>query len=617
MDTSQNAATDSNSSPRRQEDVQRNSSSVEEMDELQTRTRYAVGCVFFTYLILVMFIVYLITSKLEQSTRVENANVVNIETSSESSHQMINNRNEWIGKFSAEEMEGRMYNHAYVDERRIEHSTKMLQKGGKRTQIHWQNKSPFSIEYFYFPPTDVPPSKSRTFLEPYGSISTLADYRQKYVVNVVGGDVKAHDHSTSFSKGHTDEFVRIYYNDSHGIYLEIDAGNDKYARKRGDYHHKITAMREAKRAERTKEIELEQKQKELELKKLQTEEDQAEAQQCSNSPLIRDMRIPSHHHELTGWRSFWRLVWDWSILMQSCTIVGAITFVVCMYRMFKLMFAISYLDAAHFGDLRAIKGYIKGQRRESLVKPFNINAINQDQFTALHLAVRAGFLDIVELLCKSGADYTTILSKDKRTPLHSACSRIHLDVFNYLVSKMDIDVDAVDKQGISILHTSLNNLQACSIEKHEDAKRIFERLIKAGVDTTIHSTCIHPDSTVAAKPGSQIEYCRNFIRSCWHDSEVHEAVYNDDFGFFKDFDTPLNVDCKGRNDWTPLHVACLLNRVLIAKALVMVFKANIFAKTNKGETPLMIAAMKGNFELLRMILKAMKLAEVGISLPNE
>ena len=107
MNTTQRAATNSNSPPRRQEDVQQNSPPAEEMDELQTRTRYAVGCVFFAYLLLVMFIVFSITSKLEQSTSVKNEKIVNIKTSSESSNQIVDDKNEWMGKFSAEETERR------------------------------------------------------------------------------------------------------------------------------------------------------------------------------------------------------------------------------------------------------------------------------------------------------------------------------------------------------------------------------------------------------------------------------------------------------------------------------------------------------------------------------
>ena len=145
-----------------------------------------------------------------------------------------------------------------------------------------------------------------------------------------------------------------------------------------------------------------------------------------------------------------------------------------------------------------------------------------------------------------------------------------------------------------------------------DEKKLFEKLILAGVDISVHPTCIHPQSTTTAKPGGQLYYCREFVKASWHDSDIHAAVYNNDFEFFQYFDVPLNVNCRGKNAWTPLHIACKFNRVLITKALVMIFKADVFVTTNKGETPLMMAMIHGNLEIVNFLLRAMKLAELGI-----
>ena len=190
---------------------------------------------------------------------------------------------------------------------------------------------------------------------------------------------------------------------------------------------------------------------------------------------------------------------------------------------------------------------------------------------------------------------------------------MHAQVFKYLLKKADARVNAVDKSGVPMFQVALNNVQKCPPNKHEEAKEIFKALIRVGVDTTIGGTFVHPNSTVTCKTGSQIDYCRRFIKSTWHDSEIHTAVYNDDFEFFKDFDTPMDVNCRGKGGWTPLHVACMFNRGLIAKALIIIFKADIFAKTDKGETALMIAVMRGNLELILTILRAMELVKTNAS----
>ena len=454
MDATQNAATNENPQQHvrrgRNNGDLRNSPPVEEMDELQTRTRFAVGCVFFAYLLLVMFIVHLITSRMELSPSGETENIVNIETLYKPLHDNgVHGKDKWMDTYSEEKLKKRRrgYENAYDERSGIQQRSKAkIHKDEKATRIYWQNHAPFSIEYFYFPPAGAPLTKSQTPLKANGVISTLAYHRHKYVIKIAqgeDGDSKVRGHSASFIKGRKDELVRIYFNESHGFQLQIGI-NEKYAKKRGDYHHKVTAVREARERERearrleryNKEAEIQRRQSEREFVESKKSKNQAEVQQCSNGdPVIRDMRIPSHHHDLKGWSSFWRLVWDWSIVMQGCVMVGAITLVLCMYKIFKLTFDISYLDAAHFGDLNAIKGYIKGRRNESLeMRPFNINNMNRDQHTALHLAVRSGFLDIVEVLCQHGADCATIVAKDGRTPLHSACDKMHANIFDPTIS---------------------------------------------------------------------------------------------------------------------------------------------------------------------------------------
>ena len=66
--------------------------------------------------------------------------------------------------------------------------------------------------------------------------------------------------------------------------------------------------------------------------------------------------------------------------------------------------------------MKTIKKFVKGSRKgnkrgeSKTTKPFDIDAMNQNHYTSLHLAAKSGFVDIVEYLCENGADYTKILS---------------------------------------------------------------------------------------------------------------------------------------------------------------------------------------------------------------
>lgn len=63
------------------------------------------------------------------------------------------------------------------------------------------------------------------------------------------------------------------------------------------------------------------------------------------------------------------------------------------------------------------------------------------------------------------------------------------------------------------------------------------------------------------------------------------------------------IDVKGRDKWTPLHhVSWFSGNVECAKYLIEK-GANVNAKTNAAQTPLMIAALQGFDDIVRLLLE--------------
>ena len=68
-------------------------------------------------------------------------------------------------------------------------------------------------------------------------------------------------------------------------------------------------------------------------------------------------------------------------------------------------------------------------------------------------------------------------------------------------------------------------------------------------------------------------------------------------------DFKADVNCKGENDWTPLHFSCL-NGALDLVELLIYNEANIESETTLKFTPLIVACQKGHQDIAQMLIDA-------------
>ncbi|OUM60578.1 hypothetical protein PIROE2DRAFT_27429, partial [Piromyces sp. E2] len=63
-----------------------------------------------------------------------------------------------------------------------------------------------------------------------------------------------------------------------------------------------------------------------------------------------------------------------------------------------------------------------------------------------------------------------------------------------------------------------------------------------------------------------------------------------------------NVDFKDRNQWTPLHIACQNNNMMIMVQLLLENGASICEKGRDGNTPLHAASENNKPEIVKVLL---------------
>ena len=67
-----------------------------------------------------------------------------------------------------------------------------------------------------------------------------------------------------------------------------------------------------------------------------------------------------------------------------------------------------------------------------------LGVVNKDGWSALHMAVRTGDIDMVNMLISAHPDSLTVKSNNDRTILHTACLDGHVDVVTTLLQHSQV-----------------------------------------------------------------------------------------------------------------------------------------------------------------------------------
>ena len=128
-----------------------------------------------------------------------------------------------------------------------------------------------------------------------------------------------------------------------------------------------------------------------------------------------------------------------------------------------------------------------------------------------------GLLDVIKLMIKGQTTVNAKCSQSGRTALHVACLNGDVQLFDWLVSHPDIDVNAIDNIGRTALHylcrsfdpLAPSDIQIKQVQRQKHQLQILQTLIKNAEDLNLNFNVKIPeipDSDYEGLPGLPIFY---------------------------------------------------------------------------------------------------------------
>ncbi|XP_065312556.1 ankyrin-3-like isoform X3 [Gordionus sp. m RMFG-2023] len=285
---------------------------------------------------------------------------------------------------------------------------------------------------------------------------------------------------------------------------------------------------------------------------------------------------------------------------------------------------------AHYGNINTAELLLDNKAE--------VDARALNGFTPLHIACKKNRLKIVEVLLSRNATITCT-TESGLTPLHVACFMGHMNVVVYLLNyqqqRVDsedvIDVNAATIRGETALHLAARANQTdimrillrhgatvdCQARENQTPLHIASRLgntdttcllLQHGASVTALTTDDYSPIHLAVK-----EAHPETLSALLERLPLYDHVLN---GLSKKGFAPLHlaaraagdqaypiarilidkgaeIDVKGKNDVTPLHVATHYDKPALV-SLLLERGADPLAKANNGYTPLHIAAKKND-----------------------
>ena len=197
-----------------------------------------------------------------------------------------------------------------------------------------------------------------------------------------------------------------------------------------------------------------------------------------------------------------------------------------------------------------------------------VDAKGQGGYTALHVSCIYGHVDIVRTLVKHKANVNARTdSGDTLQTLAARRRQGHDNVVHALLSDSQCLINAEGQNGYTALHYSCRY-------GHVD---IVRTLVKHKADVNARTDSGYTPLMLAA------------INK--HDNVVHVLLS----------DSQCLVDAKGQDGYTALHYSCIYGHVDIVRTLVK-HKANVNARIDSGDTPLILAARHGHDNVVYVLL---------------
>ena len=225
----------------------------------------------------------------------------------------------------------------------------------------------------------------------------------------------------------------------------------------------------------------------------------------------------------------------------------------------------------------------------------DISSTNNEGYTALFAAAGAGHMEIVCFLLSLGAEVDQKNNKGY-TAFYISCANGHLETARVL-KDANANIDCTDSKGLTPLHAAVGSPKSSLI--------VFTYLVQNGADITLKDARNKQPLDYARR--EPLELLKTVISPIWHETLVHKLVYENDVDSLQQlldlegFDNV--VDARGRDAWTPLHVAAYFNRTEAAKILLQAGADCAAVSASKEQTPLHIAAARNNVPTLRTMIR--------------
>lgn len=256
--------------------------------------------------------------------------------------------------------------------------------------------------------------------------------------------------------------------------------------------------------------------------------------------------------------------------------------------------------------------YIRNCDIDSLDKSVNSNLANlpaeKNGWTPLTLAIGSGCENMVKYLVDHGADPNERHPDFNFTPLHIAVLTNQKNIVEYLIDK-GADFNAISTPPSRLYwfssmkgtpgHTAVGNGKKTILEllltkgidyniKNADGKTIYEYAVDLGARQKIENIYNKVGIPVPDLAPS-VEELMSAIHSCSVDPKTFKSQWLTGFGKVKKLlkSNPELARERDKFGNTPLHTAAFYYVKEVVSLLVVDYGADVNAKTNSGETPLL------------------------------
>ncbi|RDD43953.1 Transient receptor potential cation channel subfamily A member 1 [Trichoplax sp. H2] len=231
----------------------------------------------------------------------------------------------------------------------------------------------------------------------------------------------------------------------------------------------------------------------------------------------------------------------------------------------------------------------------------NINSVQKDGWSALHITAANGYYEATKLLVDQGAA-VNIHNYQYRTPFFLASLYGHLPIMELLI-ELGSDINAVD-------HTKKTPLLCAAAKGHI---AVIDYLLQRNANISsvdeVQRSCLH-----LAVQNGHLQLIQHLIRTPagkflnssdnFEKTPLHYAVESGSHQIVEVLvSNGAIVDSHDDDDDIPLHLACAKGDLLIAKYLCETSLSAVNSLGEKSRTPLHFAVINNSVEVTAMLLK--------------